>query len=757
MDIGGITKKVLLNLLVKVLGEFVELDENNLSVAIISGQVALHNLKLRTDNIFKKFNFHIFHGTLKSLEITIPWNLVGSSWKIKLDGILIDMGPPPVQLSSANPRVKQHPFGNWSTDNLQELIQKEMDEKIQKLKLIDEYLEFSHGMLISGQVENGVDGNGAESYIQQLTTRIIDNIEISLTNIHVRYEDSLSITGTRFAAGITLEAFNISTCDDNWQPAFVNKTDNGSSAACVKKLATLQSLGIYWEVNSESIADLPYENWKSAMLDLVHSGIKPPSRPLNYILAPAGSGMYMKFTHFKRPALGMPRFDILAESNDIKLNIDNTQYRQLFHFLDNLKRKTSQQFHDPNLYQPAERPIGGQRRNIRRWWQYAKTLVLLRKKYVRLIKLKKKAQAEMQELEWYLTREEMIELSRIEERLPLDVLKKFRQHSIIEFYRENKHLRPMSSEKEKSTGWFGWGGSTSTPSSNKTNVDAAIDLLSVDEVVEKIDRMEFEQSKKLFSSIKIQLSSSSTVILSTSRRKILECKGAMTVSLQKSNKLLTFGCYLTDIAIEDAMNISPFHPPILSVKPDSNESTMSSRIAKRPGEFKPTLSILIENLKGRRKISISALPVEIYLNKLCIQTLLGEFALPKKQIKQLKKVVNVERLDSETLETAILAGTKYSKQALKDIMSKNEEDVEVVLDIHAPKIIIPEDCTKDAGFLLLDCGLLKVNGILCSEGLSFVLSLTNVNAGLPFHVHDLYSLEDLQLYLIKVRTQYASL
>ena len=812
MDFGGITKKLLLNLLVKVLGEFVELDENNLSVAIISGQVCLHNLKLRTENIFKKFNFMIFHGSLKTLEITIPWNLVGSAWKIKLEGILIDVGPPaPTQSkkgSSPSPKDgPQHLFGTWnSSAALRELLQKALDEKMQKLKMIDEYLELSHGVLTSegsGSSSTGglLTGNtNSESYIQQLTSRIIDNIEISLMNIHVRYEDSLAIPGSCFAAGITLEAFNISTCDEYWRPAFINNTDNGSSAACVKKLATLQSLGIYWEVQSESIAHLPFEAWKNAMLDMIHTGIRPVSRSLNYILSPAGSGMYMKFTHFKRPVEGMPRFDIIAESNDMKFHIDNTQYQQLFHLLDKIKTNKTKQFHDPNSYQPPERPMAPlgivslvstsvtawqvyhRKRMIRRWWQYGKNLILLRNKYVRLMKRKKLAQLENQDIEHALTRKEINELCSIEERLPLDVLKRFRQYALVEFYRENKHLRPKpANEKEKSSGWFGWGGSSNNDNTGRAiGYDSPIDLLPLDEVVMKIDQMESEQSKKLFSSIKIQLSSSSTIILSTPASKLIECKGAVTISLQKSSKLITFGCFLTDVSIVDGMGISPFHPHLLSVKSDSSHSSSSSitpakggkpSSSRRPGEFKPTLSVLIENLKGKTKISVSALPVEIYLNKLCIQTLLGEFALPKKQINKLKKSVNVEKFDRETLETALLVGTKYSSQAFKQMMKssastttlstgssipsspehKQGDEVEIVLDIHAPKIIIPEDCTKDAGFLLLDCGLLNVKGFVCSDGtMSFSTSLKKINAGLPLHIHDLYSLEDLSLYLIKV-------
>ena len=67
-------KKLLLDVLVRVLGEYVELSEEklDLNLAVWSGQIVLHDLRLKTDKLLRNFNLSILHGSIKTLEIIIP-------------------------------------------------------------------------------------------------------------------------------------------------------------------------------------------------------------------------------------------------------------------------------------------------------------------------------------------------------------------------------------------------------------------------------------------------------------------------------------------------------------------------------------------------------------------------------------------------------------------------------------------------------------------------------------------------------------
>ena len=50
------------------------------------------------------------------------------------------------------------------------------------------------------------------SFLERLLGNVLKNFEVSITNIHIRYEDSVSKPGTTFAAGLTLKEFTIHVC-----------------------------------------------------------------------------------------------------------------------------------------------------------------------------------------------------------------------------------------------------------------------------------------------------------------------------------------------------------------------------------------------------------------------------------------------------------------------------------------------------------------------------------------------------------------
>lgn len=81
-------KKLVYNILLKVLGEFIELNEETLELSVWSGQIVLHHLVLKTDKILRDYNLTIVHATIETLEITIPWaTLLVNPLKISIDGV----------------------------------------------------------------------------------------------------------------------------------------------------------------------------------------------------------------------------------------------------------------------------------------------------------------------------------------------------------------------------------------------------------------------------------------------------------------------------------------------------------------------------------------------------------------------------------------------------------------------------------------------------------------------------------------------
>jgi vacuolar protein sorting-associated protein 13A/C len=89
-------KRLLLNLLVSVLGDYIEgLTEDNLKLAVWSGEIALENLQVNR-NILQRLNLPIaiIHGSVKSLQVTIPWaTLESNPVRIVIDGVYLMVSP----------------------------------------------------------------------------------------------------------------------------------------------------------------------------------------------------------------------------------------------------------------------------------------------------------------------------------------------------------------------------------------------------------------------------------------------------------------------------------------------------------------------------------------------------------------------------------------------------------------------------------------------------------------------------------------
>eukprot|EP01042_Synura_sphagnicola_P025150 gene25150-32274_t len=136
-------------------------------------------------------------------------------------------------------------------------------------------------------------------------------------------------------------------------------------------MATIDGLGIYWQVDSSPVSTLPFEEWRATMLQLIY-GNSHREQSLSYILSPRGSSMSMKLTHFKRAAAGEVRFAVSLDNNDLRLNLDSQQFKQLFTIYSNIA--ALQEVRDPKNLRPPQRPLDG-RKAVRAWWKYGVRLI----------------------------------------------------------------------------------------------------------------------------------------------------------------------------------------------------------------------------------------------------------------------------------------------------------------------------------------------------------------------------------------------
>lgn len=357
-------KRLLLNILVDVLDDYVEgLSIENLKLGVLSGKIELNNLQLKRTGLDKlNLPISITHGSLKQLKLKVPWTALESKpVRVIIDGVYLQAGP--LDVSSLSP---------------EQLRKMAFDAKRQKLKAAED------AVMAAGQSpEDMQEKNQKASYIQQLTAKIVDNIEITLTNVHIRYEDNLTIPGTTLSAGITIASITLVTTDSNWNEAFIARESKLKTPA-IRKLGKLENLGIYWNTSSSALDPLSPLDWERAMQNMIYvagdDGARSKDeiniskigvgdyRCLDYILATPNS-LTVKIIHTERPSEGEPKIDMMIESTSFALHLDKVVYQQalgvgaMFGLLDKQKQIA--------LLRPLRRPT----RDPRGWWHYAYKLV----------------------------------------------------------------------------------------------------------------------------------------------------------------------------------------------------------------------------------------------------------------------------------------------------------------------------------------------------------------------------------------------
>ena len=204
------------------------------------------------------------------------------------------------------------------------------------------------------------------SYFQRLASKIVDNIEVELRNVHLRYEDKVSIPESPFACGITIDSFVISTTDHNWAGKFVAR----NAKNVIHKLAKVKNLGVYWNplLPEDSMSSLSASDWKLAMNNIIFTDNRvSSSRLVKYILQPPNT-FTLKLIHNATEGI-VPKSIAVVDSSNLSLKLDKVQYHQA------MKTKTCVDFLSRKQALIQHRPQSPVSKNPRAWWKYA--LILL--------------------------------------------------------------------------------------------------------------------------------------------------------------------------------------------------------------------------------------------------------------------------------------------------------------------------------------------------------------------------------------------
>ncbi|KAJ3092913.1 hypothetical protein HK102_000456 [Quaeritorhiza haematococci] len=392
-----------------------------------AGDVTLQNLRLKTSAL-DKFNLplQVLEGYLGDLTLTIPWN---------------DLKNKPVRVVVNNVYVLATPRAESEYDPEEE------EERAQKVKM--ERLETVE--MIAAQAKGVKPENKDQnaSFVTQLVTKIVDNLQVSIKNIHIRYEDRVSHPKNPFSLGITLDELSAVSTDENWNQTFIHE-----QVGVIHKLLKLGSLAVYWNTDAISLASKgSHADWVASFTRLIATNTSIPSDN-QYILQPVSGVGKLRLSKTYKP--NQPRYFGLLEFDHLGFELDDRQYASLFALLGAfdmyVRSQQYRKFRPPKSITPKMDPLA--------WFKYAGTCILHdihernrkwtwaffaerrddRKEYVRIWKAVKMTKA---------TPEDQTSLKALERKLTYEDIRFYRSIAKNQLRKEKAYAAITKAEQER--------------------------------------------------------------------------------------------------------------------------------------------------------------------------------------------------------------------------------------------------------------------------------------------------------------------
>lgn len=157
---------ILERLLKRILGEYFEgFDSSNLGVGLWSGNVTIQNVRLKASAMSKLgLPLLLKYSFIRSLRLKIPWkSLTSSKIEIYLDGLYVIVGSQPEK--------------DWVIRDAK-LIERRRKE-------VDSYAE----QIMKKYDERRNTKEEESGFTDRLLLRMIDNLQVQVSDIHIRFED----------------------------------------------------------------------------------------------------------------------------------------------------------------------------------------------------------------------------------------------------------------------------------------------------------------------------------------------------------------------------------------------------------------------------------------------------------------------------------------------------------------------------------------------------------------------------------------
>ncbi|XP_055872705.1 intermembrane lipid transfer protein VPS13C-like isoform X9 [Biomphalaria glabrata] len=350
---------ILVEIINRYLGAFVEnLDSSQLQIGLwgailntqATGDVVLSNLNLK-ESALDDFDLpvKIKAGHIGKLTLKVPWkNLYTEPVIAQVEGIYA--------LALPNVAIK------YDEEKEAKAIQ---DTKQAALAKIEELKKLEAEKDKPKEPKN-------DSFVEKFATQVIKNLQVRISNIHIRYEDKYSNPSRPFAMGFTLSELLFHTTDSNWKETVIKE-----AVTQIFKLVRLDSLSVYWNSKDRLIQDLDRKVILDSLQELFQGKLqdniaKQGTKPhLQYLFKPISAVAHLRLN--TKPELTdftLPKIFLTLVFDEIAVGLSKDQYDDILELLEAIERMSLMARYKKTR---PDKPYKG---NAKLWWVHAYSAVL---------------------------------------------------------------------------------------------------------------------------------------------------------------------------------------------------------------------------------------------------------------------------------------------------------------------------------------------------------------------------------------------
>ncbi|KAM9977730.1 hypothetical protein ACTFIR_011602 [Dictyostelium discoideum] len=712
------------DVLSRVLGEYVKnLNKDQLKIGIFGGSVQLQNLELKEDalaNLPINLPITVKKGFLGKLDLKVPWkDLKSKPVIINIDCIY----------ALAVPQTQNYKYDEKEEAKKQAELKKKKLENYEWIKSIKDAEENEISSLQSEK---------SDSFTDRLVTKIIDNLQIVINKVHIRFENKNDI-GKLYALGITLDKLSIQSTDEFWNPSFVDS----SKSKFIKKLALMDSLGFYIDDNADSLQNLKLDEFTKAFTSLIPSSASF-SLLSKYIIKPISSQLKLNINKSDIIEKSIPKILVECVMSQITCTLSSGQYQNILSILN----FTNEYLRDIKYLK--FRPIVKVSENPKLWWRYVGQVIveqIREKRFSRsweFIAQRRRARLayiplfkrNIPKVDWLqpLNKHEMEQLNQLEERLSFEDIVYFRSLAYAEIKKEtekNKIRKQFLDSKRQERGFFQNIFNTKKDEDEKAAPKIQLSSEERDELYKTIEYNDVvSASEEPPDWVKIvgnfEIKGFAIQLVEANQVFIEALYTGLSLKFEQRNEGIKVMAGIHLFEVYDQFTKRTHFPKIIASVPTKGTGTFASAIVDtRPPDKNLDLSV-----------ELNMDPLNIIVTKPLIMKVVDFFHDPNLDI------TNISNRAGAHLEDI----KEQAKMQLQDAID-NHKVLGLAVNIHAPVIFIPEDVINErSNILIVDLGKLVVR----SDTSAFIKG-TNKLAGSTSEI-DLYdkfnvSFESIQVLL----------